>query len=57
MDGGALIDVEASVNIAYGYGIRGEIVGETDVALEAAANGEQIMTFMGNKPALNTADA
>jgi myo-inositol 2-dehydrogenase/D-chiro-inositol 1-dehydrogenase len=27
--GGALVDVEVSVNIAYGYDIRGEIVGET----------------------------
>jgi myo-inositol 2-dehydrogenase/D-chiro-inositol 1-dehydrogenase len=26
---GALVDVEASINIAYGYDIRGEIVGET----------------------------
>ncbi len=28
MDGGALIDVEISVNIRYGYDIRGELVGE-----------------------------
>ena len=27
--GGALVDVEASINIRYGYDIRGEIVGET----------------------------
>ena len=29
LSGGALVDVEVSVNIAYGYDIRGEIVGET----------------------------
>jgi myo-inositol 2-dehydrogenase/D-chiro-inositol 1-dehydrogenase len=28
MAGGALVDVEASINIQYGYDIRGEIVGE-----------------------------
>ena len=32
MAGGAVVDVEISVNIAYGYDIRGEIVGETGVA-------------------------
>jgi len=29
MTNGALVDVEAAVNIAYGYDIRGEIVAET----------------------------
>ncbi|WP_432855062.1 Gfo/Idh/MocA family oxidoreductase [Amycolatopsis sp. CA-161197] len=29
MANGVLVDVEASINIAYGYDIRGEIVGET----------------------------
>jgi myo-inositol 2-dehydrogenase/D-chiro-inositol 1-dehydrogenase len=29
MESGALVDIEASVNIAYGYDIRGEILGET----------------------------
>ena len=29
MASGAIVDVEVSVNIAYGYDIRGEIVGET----------------------------
>ncbi len=29
MRGGAIVDIETSVNIAYGYDIRGEIVGET----------------------------
>ena len=32
MASGALVDVEVSVNIAYGYDIRGEIVGETGTA-------------------------
>ena len=36
--GGALVDVEISVNIAYGYDIRGEIVGETGVASLAESN-------------------
>lgn len=35
---GALVDVEISVNIAYGYDIRGEIVGETGVASLAESN-------------------
>jgi myo-inositol 2-dehydrogenase/D-chiro-inositol 1-dehydrogenase len=30
--GGVLVDVELSVNIRYGYDIRGEVVGETGVA-------------------------
>lgn len=38
MAGGALVDVEVSVNIAYGYDIRGEIVGETGVASLAESN-------------------
>ena len=32
MAGGAIVDVEVTVNIAYGYDIRGEIVGETGTA-------------------------
>jgi len=32
MSGGVLIDVETSVNIRYGYDIRGEVVGETGTA-------------------------
>jgi myo-inositol 2-dehydrogenase/D-chiro-inositol 1-dehydrogenase len=32
MERGALVDVEISVNIGYGYDIRGEISGETGVA-------------------------
>lgn len=38
MAGGALVDVEVSVNITYGYDIRGEIVGETGVAALAESN-------------------
>jgi len=32
MAGGAVVDVEISVNIAYGYDIRGEVVGESGTA-------------------------
>lgn len=38
MAGGALVTVEVSVNIAYGYDIRGEISGETGVATLAESN-------------------
>lgn len=38
MRGGALVAIETSVNIAYGYDIRGEIVGETGVAALAESN-------------------
>ena len=38
MAGGALVDVEISVNIAYGYDIRGEVVGETGTAALAESN-------------------
>lgn len=38
MASGALVDVEVSVNIAYGYDIRGEVVGETGVAALAESN-------------------
>ena len=38
MAGGALVDVEVSVNIAYGYDIRGEVVGETGVAALAESS-------------------
>lgn len=36
--GGALVDVEVSVNIAYGYDIRGEVVGESGTASLAESN-------------------
>ena len=35
---GAVVDVEVSVNIAYGYDIRGEVVGETGTAGLAEGN-------------------
>lgn len=38
MRGGALVNIETSVNIAYGYDIRGEIVGEIGVATIAESN-------------------
>ncbi len=38
MRGGALATIETSVNIAYGYDIRGEVVGETGVAALAESN-------------------
>jgi myo-inositol 2-dehydrogenase / D-chiro-inositol 1-dehydrogenase len=54
MSSGALVDVEVSVNIAYGYDIRGEIVGETGVA-ELAENNPVVVkregAFSGRAPA------
>ena len=38
MRSGALVPIETSVNIAYGYDIRGEIVGETGVVTLAERN-------------------
>jgi myo-inositol 2-dehydrogenase/D-chiro-inositol 1-dehydrogenase len=38
MSGGAIVDVEVSVTIAYAYDIRGEIVGETGTAELAESN-------------------
>lgn len=38
MAGGAIVDIEVSVNIAYGYDIRGEISGETGTASLAESN-------------------
>ncbi len=38
MAGGAIVDVEVSVNIGYGYDIRGEVVGEAGVAALAESN-------------------
>ena len=51
---GALVDVEISVNIAYGYDIRGEIVGETGTAALAESNPVVIKddgAFRGHIPA------
>jgi myo-inositol 2-dehydrogenase / D-chiro-inositol 1-dehydrogenase len=54
MAGGAVVDVEVSVNIAYGYDIRGEIVGETGTA-SLAEGGPVIVrregSFGGRVPA------
>jgi myo-inositol 2-dehydrogenase/D-chiro-inositol 1-dehydrogenase len=38
MTGGAVVDVEASVNIRYGYDIRGEVVGESGTVELAESN-------------------
>jgi myo-inositol 2-dehydrogenase / D-chiro-inositol 1-dehydrogenase len=38
MRGGALVTIETSVNIAYGYDIRGEVVGETGTVSIAERN-------------------
>ncbi|MEK0086291.1 Gfo/Idh/MocA family oxidoreductase, partial [Benzoatithermus flavus] len=38
MASGALVDVEVSVNVAYGYDIRGEISGESGAAALAEGN-------------------
>jgi myo-inositol 2-dehydrogenase / D-chiro-inositol 1-dehydrogenase len=38
MRGGAIVNIETSVNIVYGYDIRGEIIGETGVATLAESN-------------------
>jgi len=37
-ESGVLVNVETSVNIKYGYDIRGEVVGETGVAALAESN-------------------
>ena len=54
MVSGALVDVEVSVNIAYGYDIRGEVVGETGVATLAESNPVLVKregSFSGRIPA------
>ena len=54
MRGGALVTIETSVNIAYAYDIRGEIIGETGVVTLAERN-EVVLkangTFSGRVPA------
>lgn len=53
MAGGAVVTVETSVNIAYGYDIRGEIIGETGVATMAESNTIVVKTrggFSGRVP-------
>ncbi len=54
MEGGALVDVEISVNIRYGYDIRGELVGEEGtVALGESSPVvvRRASTFSGRVPA------
>ena len=51
---GALVTIETSVNIAYGYDIRGEVVGETGVATLAERNPIVVRSqgaFSGRVPA------
>jgi myo-inositol 2-dehydrogenase/D-chiro-inositol 1-dehydrogenase len=53
MRSGALVAIETSVNIAYGYDIRGEVIGETGVATLAERNPLVIKskgTFSGRMP-------
>lgn len=54
MAGGAIVDVEVSVNIGYGYDIRGEISGETGTASLAESNPVVVKregAFSGRVPA------
>jgi myo-inositol 2-dehydrogenase/D-chiro-inositol 1-dehydrogenase len=54
MRGGALVTIETSVNIAYGYDIRGEVVGEIGVAMLAERNAIVVKShgaFSGKVPA------
>jgi predicted dehydrogenase len=54
MRGGALVTIETSVNIAYAYDIRGEIIGEMGVVTLAERNdavGKSNGVFMGRVPA------
>lgn len=53
MRGGALVNIETSVNIAYGYDIPGEVVGETGVAALAENNSVVVKSqgrFSGRVP-------
>jgi myo-inositol 2-dehydrogenase / D-chiro-inositol 1-dehydrogenase len=53
MAGGALVTIETSVNIAYGYDIRGEIVGETGTVTLAESNAVVVKSngaFSGRVP-------
>ena len=54
MAGGAIVNVEIAVNIAYGYDIRGEMVGERGVATLAESNPVVVKAagrFSGRVPA------
>ncbi len=53
-ESGALVDVETSVNIRYGYDIGGEVVGEDGTAALADSNGVVVRregSFSGRVPA------
>lgn len=53
MRGGALVAIETSVNIAYAYDIRGEVIGETGVVTLAERNDVVVKvngTFSGRVP-------
>ena len=54
MRGGALVAIETSVNIAYAYDIRGEMIGETGVVTLAERNDVVVKAngmFSGRVPA------
>ena len=54
MRSGALVSIETSVNIAYAYDIRGEVIGETGVVTLAERNHVVVKangTFFGRVPA------
>jgi myo-inositol 2-dehydrogenase/D-chiro-inositol 1-dehydrogenase len=54
MRAGALVSIETSVNIVYGYDIRGEVIGETGVVTLAERNHVVVKangTFSGRVPA------
>ncbi len=54
MRSGALTTIETSVNIAYGYDIRGEVIGETGVVALAERNDVVVKTngvYSGRVPA------
>ncbi len=54
MRSGALTAIETSVNVAYGYDIRGEVIGETGVVTLAERNDVVVKTngvFSGRVPA------
>jgi myo-inositol 2-dehydrogenase/D-chiro-inositol 1-dehydrogenase len=54
MESGAIVDVEISVNIRYGYDVRGEVVGENGTAALGEASPVLVRRngqFSGNVPA------
>jgi myo-inositol 2-dehydrogenase/D-chiro-inositol 1-dehydrogenase len=48
--GGVLVDVELSVNVGYGYDIRGEVVGESG-NVQLADRGDIVVTTLGGRGA------